>query len=159
MLFKTVSWGWIRVAITFFLTDHCNSYHVTCQKCSLSRCHTFVSQLQPIGTLSEGQKARVLFAWMAYKTPHILLLDEPTNALDMETIDSLAEVCELRKQLFWSHVFFSLGNTCVHTHCPGNDRQSQQLCRAPFLHMEGLPASAFSLSLWGCGGLLKQSWD
>jgi ATP-binding cassette subfamily F protein 2 len=48
-------------------------------------------QLQPIGTLSEGQKARVLFAWMAYKSPHILLLDEPTNALDMETIDSLAE--------------------------------------------------------------------
>eukprot|EP00668_Euglena_longa_P015956 GGOE01020143.1.p1 GENE.GGOE01020143.1~~GGOE01020143.1.p1 ORF type:complete len:584 (+),score=193.32 GGOE01020143.1:58-1809(+) len=48
-------------------------------------------QLQAIGTLSEGQKARVLFAWMAYKTPHILLLDEPTNALDMETIDSLAE--------------------------------------------------------------------
>eukprot|EP01004_Peranema_trichophorum_P001298 NODE_1153_length_2096_cov_63.326913_g973_i0.p1 GENE.NODE_1153_length_2096_cov_63.326913_g973_i0~~NODE_1153_length_2096_cov_63.326913_g973_i0.p1 ORF type:complete len:580 (-),score=120.40 NODE_1153_length_2096_cov_63.326913_g973_i0:297-2036(-) len=48
-------------------------------------------QLQSIGTLSEGQKARVVFAWMAYKSPHILLLDEPTNALDMETIDSLAE--------------------------------------------------------------------
>jgi ATP-binding cassette subfamily F protein 2 len=48
-------------------------------------------QLQEIGTLSEGQKARVLFAWMAQKCPHILLLDEPTNALDMETIDSLAD--------------------------------------------------------------------
>eukprot|EP00993_Chasmostoma_nieuportense_P005925 NODE_653_length_1976_cov_334.965928_g605_i0.p1 GENE.NODE_653_length_1976_cov_334.965928_g605_i0~~NODE_653_length_1976_cov_334.965928_g605_i0.p1 ORF type:complete len:593 (+),score=112.10 NODE_653_length_1976_cov_334.965928_g605_i0:213-1781(+) len=48
-------------------------------------------QLQTIGTLSEGQKARVMFAWMAYKTPHMLLLDEPTNALDIETIDLLAE--------------------------------------------------------------------
>eukprot|EP01006_Ploeotia_vitrea_P046516 TRINITY_DN67031_c2_g1_i2.p1 TRINITY_DN67031_c2_g1~~TRINITY_DN67031_c2_g1_i2.p1 ORF type:complete len:622 (-),score=98.50 TRINITY_DN67031_c2_g1_i2:350-2182(-) len=49
------------------------------------------SQLQPIGTLSEGQKARVVFAMMAYKNPHILLLDEPTNCLDMDTIDALAE--------------------------------------------------------------------
>eukprot|EP00164_Ancoracysta_twista_P001029 GFYU01001340.1.p1 GENE.GFYU01001340.1~~GFYU01001340.1.p1 ORF type:complete len:589 (+),score=243.30 GFYU01001340.1:158-1924(+) len=48
-------------------------------------------QLVPISSLSDGQKRRVVFAWLSYKTPHMLLLDEPTNHLDMETIDALAE--------------------------------------------------------------------
>jgi ATP-binding cassette subfamily F protein 2 len=55
---------------------------------------TGTTQLQKIETLSEGQKARCVFAWMAQKSPHILLLDEPTNCLDMETIDSLAEAIQ-----------------------------------------------------------------
>ena len=47
-------------------------------------------QTQPMETLSHGQRARVMFAWMALTTPHMLVLDEPTNNLDMESIDALA---------------------------------------------------------------------
>lgn len=45
----------------------------------------------PIRQLSDGQRCRVVFAWLAWQVPHLLLFDEPTNHLDMETIDALAD--------------------------------------------------------------------
>ena len=33
----------------------------------------------------------MIFAWLAFRCPHLLLLDEPTNHLNIETIDSLAD--------------------------------------------------------------------
>ena len=45
----------------------------------------------PMKNLSDGQRCRVIFAWLAGRAPHMLLLDEPTNHLDMETIDALGE--------------------------------------------------------------------
>jgi len=48
-------------------------------------------QVCPIRQLSDGQRCRVVFAYLAWQAPHLLLLDEPTNHLDMETIDALAE--------------------------------------------------------------------
>jgi ATP-binding cassette subfamily F protein 2 len=48
-------------------------------------------QVCPIRNLSDGQRCRIIFAWLSWQAPHILLLDEPTNHLDLETIDALAD--------------------------------------------------------------------
>jgi ATP-binding cassette subfamily F protein 2 len=52
---------------------------------------TGAKQTQKMEQLSDGLQSRVVFAWLAKKTPNMLLLDEPTNHLDIETIDSLAK--------------------------------------------------------------------
>ncbi|OCL05025.1 ATP-binding cassette sub-family F member 3 [Glonium stellatum] len=49
------------------------------------------SQTAKMGTLSEGQKSRIVFALLAIEGPNMILLDEPTNGLDIPTIDSLAD--------------------------------------------------------------------
>lgn len=57
--------------------------------------------------LSDGQRCRVSFAWLAWQQPHLLLLDEPTNHLDMESIDALAEAinCFSGGMILVSHDF------------------------------------------------------
>lgn len=41
------------------------------------------AQTALMGTLSEGQKSRIVFALLAIESPNMLLLDEPTNGLDL----------------------------------------------------------------------------
>eukprot|EP01063_Lacrimia_lanifica_P008337 TRINITY_DN153_c0_g2_i1.p1 TRINITY_DN153_c0_g2~~TRINITY_DN153_c0_g2_i1.p1 ORF type:complete len:731 (+),score=350.66 TRINITY_DN153_c0_g2_i1:42-2234(+) len=45
--------------------------------------------MQPIYTLSGGQKSRIAFAILTWSNPQMLLLDEPTNHLDIDTVDAL----------------------------------------------------------------------
>ncbi|RWS23365.1 ATP-binding cassette sub-family F member 3-like protein [Leptotrombidium deliense] len=53
--------------------------------------------LQPLSTLSGGQKSRVAFAAMSLLNPGILILDEPTNHLDVETVEALGEALTIYK--------------------------------------------------------------
>ncbi|KAF4716510.1 ATP-binding cassette sub- F member 1, partial [Perkinsus olseni] len=52
------------------------------------------SHVKHIGNLSGGQKARVAFALLGLRAPHLLILDEPTNHLDIETVEALIESLE-----------------------------------------------------------------
>lgn len=49
---------------------------------------------KPVGSLSGGEAARLIFGRLAVEQPNVLLLDEPTNHLDFEAIDGLASALE-----------------------------------------------------------------
>jgi ATPase subunit of ABC transporter with duplicated ATPase domains len=46
---------------------------------------------KPIGTLSGGEAARLIFGRIIVEKPNLLVLDEPTNHLDLEAIHALVE--------------------------------------------------------------------
>jgi len=45
--------------------------------------------LQPVASLSGGQKSRLAFALISLQRPNFLVLDEPGNHLDVETVEAL----------------------------------------------------------------------
>lgn len=49
---------------------------------------------QPLGSLSHGQKVKVVICASCWQNPHIIILDEPTNYLDRDGLGALSKGLE-----------------------------------------------------------------
>lgn len=80
--------------------------------------------LQPIYTLSGGQKSRVSFAEITYHRPHILLMDEPTNHLDTDSVDALIQAVNAYQGgiMLISHDEYFISNVADEIWVCGNGR-------------------------------------
>ena len=69
-----------------------------------------------IGTLSGGQRAKVMLCKLILENPDVMLLDEPTNFLDVEHIDWMEKyLCSLKKTyIVISHDTDFLDAVCDH---------------------------------------------
>eukprot|EP00127_Corallochytrium_limacisporum_P007188 Clim_evm61s243 gene=Clim_evmTU61s243 len=81
--------------------------------------------MRPTQTLSGGQKARLWFAYICWKAPHILLLDEPTNHLDMDSIDALIKALNEFKGgvVAVSHDSYFIDQVCEKIWICGQDKE------------------------------------
>ena len=77
-----------------------------------------------IGSLSGGQKVKVVLAAAMWDQPHILILDEPTNYLDRDSLGALADAIERYE-----------GGVIMITH---NDAFCRQLCPERWVLEAGL---------------------
>ncbi|CCW69768.1 unnamed protein product [Phytomonas sp. Hart1] len=80
--------------------------------------------MQPIYTLSGGQKSRLVLSWITFTRPHMLLLDEPTNHLDIDTVNALIEaLLEYKGSLLViSHDEFFITSLCDDIYVCENER-------------------------------------
>ena len=71
----------------------------------------------PVGSLSGGEKNRLLLALLFSRPANLLVLDEPTNDLDIETLELLEENLQSFKGtiLVVSHDRYFLDNIVTHT--------------------------------------------
>lgn len=79
-------------------------YEAVCAKTSRSEFDTVIDRFEladvlrrRVGTLSTGQRKRVVLAGASMASPGLLLLDEPTNGLDIDSIRWLRALAEDRK--------------------------------------------------------------
>ena len=76
----------------------------------------FLDGVQPIGTLSGGEKVKLQLIKILYHNPSLILMDEPTNDLDIETLEMLEKfICESKTPIIYvSHDETLLERTANH---------------------------------------------